>query len=123
MRRRVIFLPQWRVATKTARGRGGGWLKPPATFLSLLRVNVQESPPCYLTLHFGPFTFNFIFAPHFCYKSFDFVQLGPPIEVIECQRCTSVLRLLISELAAKLLNKFSTQVSISAILSLNFNWQ
>ena len=79
MRRRVVVLPRWCVSPPHVRGRGGGRLKPPATFLSLLHVNVQESPPYILTLHFGPSTLNFVFGPHFCYISFDFVRLGPPI--------------------------------------------
>ena len=79
MRRRVVFLPRWGVSPPDVRGRGGGRLKPTATFLSLLHVNVQESPPSMWTFHFGPPTFNFVFGPHFSYRSFDFIRLGPPI--------------------------------------------
>ena len=75
----LVVLPVRRVCPHGVRGRGGGRLKPAATFLSLLHVNVQESPPYIWTLHFGPSTFNFVFGPHFCYISFDFVRLGPPI--------------------------------------------
>ena len=81
MRLRVFFLSRWLVLPKRVRGRGGGRLKPAATFLSLLHVNVQESPPYIWTLHFGPSTFNFVFGPHFCYISFDFIRLGPPIGI------------------------------------------
>ena len=49
------------------------------TFLSLLHVNVRESPPYILTLHFGPSTFNLVFGPDFSDISFDLVRLGPPI--------------------------------------------
>ena len=79
MRRRVVFLPRWRVSPKIVRGRGGGRLKPSATFLSLLHVNVQESPPLFVTFHFGHSTLNLFFGHDFCYISFDLVRLGPPI--------------------------------------------
>ena len=49
--------------------------------LSLLHVKVRESPPVLLLLHFGPYTFNFVFDPDFCYIRFDLVRLGPSIAI------------------------------------------
>ena len=81
MRLRMGFLPRQRVATDNVRGRGGCRLKPPATFLSLLHVQLQEHPPSFLLFPFGPFCFNFVLFPDFWYISFDFVRLGPPIGI------------------------------------------
>ena len=95
MRRRLIFLPVRRMLPIDGCGRGSGRFKPLATFLSLLRVNVQESPPILASFHFGPCTFNFIFGQFhfgpstckfifyhdFCYISFDLVRLGHSIEI------------------------------------------
>ena len=79
MRLIVVFPLLWRVSPTNVCGCGGGWLKPPNMFLSLLRVNVQDSPPLFVTFHFGPSTFNLFLGPDFCYISFDLVRLGPPI--------------------------------------------
>ena len=57
-----------------------GWSRRPR-LLSLLHVNVQESPPFIFTLHFGPSTLNCVFCPNFWYISFDFVRLSPPISI------------------------------------------
>ena len=50
----MSFLPRWRVWSSDVGGRGGGRLKPVAPFLSLLRVQLQESPPSWNMFHFGP---------------------------------------------------------------------
>ena len=81
MRRRVGFLLVWRVFENDGRGRGDGRLKPLATFLSLLHVKVQESPPILVPFHFSPWTLNFVYDPDFCYISFDLIRLGPSIEI------------------------------------------
>ena len=81
MRIRIVFLPVRPVSTNDVRVRGGGRCKPLATFLSLLHVKVHESPLVFVTFHFGPWTFNFVFGPDFCYRSFDLVRLGPSIEI------------------------------------------
>ena len=81
MRLRIVFLPMRHVSTTDVCVRGGGQCKPLATFLSLLHVKVQESPPVFVTFHFGPWTFNFVFGPDFCYIRFDLVRLGPSIEI------------------------------------------
>ena len=78
---RLVFLPVRRVSVSEVRGRGGGRLKSPLLFLSLLHVKVQESPPVCMLFHFGPFTFNLFYGPDFCYISFDLVRLGPSIEI------------------------------------------
>ena len=81
MRRRVVFLPGRRVLAPKGRGHGGGRLKPVHPFLSLLHVQVQESPPVLSSLHFGPYSFNFIYDHDLCYISLDFVRLSPSIEI------------------------------------------
>ena len=48
------FLPRWRVFSSDVGGRGGGRLNPAEPFLSLLRVQLQESPPSCHMFHFGP---------------------------------------------------------------------
>ena len=67
----MVFLSVQRVLSKDGRGRGGGRLNPLATFLPLLDVKMQKTPPSFLLFHFGPLTFNFVFGPDFCYISFD----------------------------------------------------
>ena len=54
MRRLMGFLPRWRVFSSDVGGRGCGRLNPAEPFLSLLRVQLQESPPSWHMLHFGP---------------------------------------------------------------------
>ena len=46
--------------------------------LSPARKCAEESP-FFVAFHLGPSTFNFVFGPDFCYRSFDLVRLGPPI--------------------------------------------
>ena len=81
MRLRVVVIPRWRVASNNVRGRGGSSVKRLPTFLSLLHVQVQESPPYLHPFHFSPLSFNFVSGPDFKYISFDFVQWGPPIGI------------------------------------------
>ena len=89
----MVYRMTERCAAAWASSRGGacnhqmsvdaaeaGWSRRPR-FLSLLHVNVQESPPFIFPLHFDPYTFNFVFGPNFCYISFNFVRLGPPISI------------------------------------------
>ena len=54
MRLLMGFLPRRRVSSSDVRGRGGGRVKPVTTFLSLLRVQLQERPPSLHMFHFGP---------------------------------------------------------------------
>ena len=81
MHRLMVFLPIQCVLATDDRGRDGGRLKPLTTFLSLMHINVQESPPVYCHFHFGPWTLNFVYGPNLCYISFDFVRLGPSIAI------------------------------------------
>ena len=81
MRLLMGVLPRRRVSSSDVGGRGGGRLNPVTPFLSLLRVQLQESPPSWNMFHFGPYSSNFIFVPDFWYISFDFFQLGPPIGI------------------------------------------
>ena len=76
MRRRVVFLPGRRVLAPNSRGRGVGRLKPVHPFLSLLHVEVQESPPVLSPLHFDPYSFNFIYGPDFLLYKFGFYSIG-----------------------------------------------
>ena len=62
---RLVFLPVQRVLSSDGSGREGGRLKPLQSFLSLLHVKVQGSPRFVVTFNFGPWTFNFGFAPDF----------------------------------------------------------
>ena len=81
MRLLMGFLPRQRVASSDVCGSGGGRLNPVATFLSLLQVQLQESPPSCYMFHFSPYSSNFVCFPDFWYRSFDFIQLGPPIGI------------------------------------------
>ena len=81
VRHLLIFLPVRRVASHDGSGSGGGRLKPVDPFLSLLHVKVQESPPSFVSIHFGPLTFNCVYGTDFSYRSFYFVQLGPSIAI------------------------------------------
>ena len=54
MRLLMGVLPRRRVSSSDVGGRGGGRLNPVAPFLSLLRVQLQESPPSWNMFHFGP---------------------------------------------------------------------
>jgi hypothetical protein len=81
VRLRLVFLPVRRVFAHGGCGRGDGRLKPVSPFLSFLHVKVQKSPPVLIAFHFGPFNFNCVYGPDFCYISFDFVRLGPSIAI------------------------------------------
>ena len=78
---RLVFLPVRRVLSSDGRGSDSGRLKPLQSFLSLLHVKVQESPPVLMFFHFGPCTPNFVYGPDFCYINFDLVRLGLSIEI------------------------------------------
>ena len=54
MRLFMGFLPRRRVASSDVRGSEDGRVKPAETFVSLLQVQLQESPPSWHVLHFGP---------------------------------------------------------------------
>ena len=54
MRLLMVFLPRRRVSSSDVRVRGGGRVKPVATFLSLLRVQFQTRPPSVHMFHLGP---------------------------------------------------------------------
>ena len=54
MRLLMVFLPRRRVSLSDVCGSGGGRLKSAATFLSLLQVQLQESPRSLQMFHFGP---------------------------------------------------------------------
>ena len=75
------LIPMRRVLAMDGREHGGGRLKPLATFLSQLHVNVQESPSIFCHFHIGPWTLNFVYGLDFCYISFDLVWLGISIEI------------------------------------------
>ena len=81
MRLLMGFLPRRRISSQDVCGSDGGRFNPVATFLSLLRVQLQESPPSSFMFHFGPQSSNFICFPYFWYITFDFSQLGPPIAI------------------------------------------
>ena len=73
VRLRLVFLPLRRVFAHGRRGHGDGRLNPVSSFLSLLHVKVQQSPPILVEFHFIPFTFNCVYGPDLCYISFNFV--------------------------------------------------
>ena len=54
MRLLMGFLPRRHVSSSDVCGSDGGRFNPVATFLSLLRVQLQESPPSSFMFHFGP---------------------------------------------------------------------
>ena len=81
MRLFMGFLPRRRVASSDVRGSEDGRVKPAETFVSLLQVQLQESPPSLQMFHFSPYSSNFICFPDFWYISFDFVRLGSPIGI------------------------------------------
>jgi hypothetical protein len=116
-RLRMFFLPRRRVAPKNVRGHRGGRLKPLATFLSLLHVKVQESPPYFHLLHFSAVTFNFVSGSHFWYISFDLVRLGPPIGFNSVSIFQFGPPSFNFRIGLKKMNLFGTVVSISSILS------
>ena len=114
---RVVFLYTRSVLPKTGRGRASGRLKRMATFLSLLHVQVQESPPYLPTFHFSPLLFNFISGPDFLYISFDLVRLGPPIGIDSMSIFHFGSPSFNFRIGCKKLNIFGTEVSICGTLS------
>ena len=54
MRLLMGFLPRRRVSSSDVCGSDGGRFNSVATFLSLLRVQLQERPPSSYMFHFGP---------------------------------------------------------------------
>ena len=112
----MSFLPRWRVWSSDVGGRSGGRLKPEAPFLSLLRVQLQESPPSCNMFHFGPSISNFISFPDFWYISFDFVQLGPPIGIDSMSSFQFGPPSFNFRIGLKKMNLFSTVISISSFL-------
>ena len=99
-----------------------GWIRQPR-LLSLLHVNVQESPPSMWTFHFGPPTFNFVFGPHFSYISFDFIRLDPPIWINWMSELHFGPSTFNFRIGCMSVNQFGTKLSIFAILSSDFNWE
>ena len=116
MRLLMVFLPRRRVSSSDIRGRGGGRVKPVATFLSLLQVQLQERPLSCHMFHFGPYISNFVCFPDFWYISFDFVQLGPPIGIDSMFSFPFGPPSFNFRIGLKKMNLFSTVVSISSFL-------
>ena len=112
----MSFLPRWRVWSSDVGGRVGGRLKPVTPFLSLLRVQLQKSPPSCNMFHFGPSISNFISFPDFWYISFDFIQLGPPIGMESVVMFQFGPYSFNFRIYLKKMNLFSTVVSISSFL-------
>ena len=114
MRLLMVFLSRRRVSSSDVRVRGGGRVKPVATFLSLLQVQLQERPPSCHMFHFGPYSSNFVCFPDFWYISFDFVQLGPPIGIDSMFIFQFGPSSFNFRIGLKKMNLFSTVVSISS---------
>ena len=119
VRRLLVFLPVRRVSPQGGRGHGGGWLKSVGPFLSLLHVKVQKSPPTFVSIHFGPLTFNCIYGPDCSYISFDFVQSGLSIAINEMLTFHFGPSSFNFRIRLKRLNIFGTEVSSFANFSLN----
>ena len=119
MRLRVVVIPRWRVASNNVRGRGGNRLKRLATFLSLLHVQVQESPPSLLLFPFGTWGFNFVLFLDFWYINFVFLQLGPLIGIDSMSNCQFGPPAFNFQIQLKKLNLFGTEFLISSVLSFN----
>ena len=84
MRLLMVFLPRRHVSSSDVCGSGDDRLKSAATFLSLLQVQLQESPHSLKMFHFDPWSSNFVCFPYFRYISFDLFNSALRFRLIQC---------------------------------------